>query len=213
MHGLNKLEEASDAYTEGLKYDPDNAQLKKGLEDVSASSTNPIASIFAGDVFAKIAANPKLSPFLAQPDLVEKIRNIQANPNLINMYMQDPRMMQVMIGLMGIDANVGTASDLAEQGVDIPSTSSPTTNTTSAASSFSKSKQPEPEPEPEPEMTDEEKSAKEERTASDKEKDLGNQMYKKRKFEEALTHYSKAWDLDESNVAVLTNKSGKTKRR
>ncbi|KAF7722013.1 hypothetical protein EC973_003769 [Apophysomyces ossiformis] len=39
------------------------------------------------------------------------------------------------------------------------------------------------------------------------EKELGNQAYKQRKFEEALTHYDKAWELDNTNITVLTNKA------
>jgi Flp pilus assembly protein TadD len=41
------------------------------------------------------------------------------------------------------------------------------------------------------------------------EKDLGNQAYKKREFETALTHYSKAYELDDTNITFLTNKAGK----
>ncbi|ORZ18703.1 hypothetical protein BCR42DRAFT_231444 [Absidia repens] len=39
------------------------------------------------------------------------------------------------------------------------------------------------------------------------EKDLGNQAYKKREFESALTHYDKAWELDNTNITFLTNKA------
>lgn len=41
------------------------------------------------------------------------------------------------------------------------------------------------------------------------EKELGNAAYKKRQFEEALQHYDKAWELDNTNMTVLTNKAGK----
>lgn len=71
-------------------------------------------------------------------------------------------------------------------------------------------KAPEPkyeEPKYEEEEIDEEKEKKEKRAASDKEKDLGNAEYKKRKFESALNHYEKAWNFDQANVAVLTNKA------
>ncbi|KAG2226750.1 hypothetical protein INT45_005715 [Circinella minor] len=39
------------------------------------------------------------------------------------------------------------------------------------------------------------------------EKDLGNQAYKKRQFDDALSHYEKAWSLDNTNISVLTNKA------
>lgn len=40
------------------------------------------------------------------------------------------------------------------------------------------------------------------------EKELGNQAYKKKQFEEALSHYEKAWSLDDTNISILTNKAG-----
>ncbi|KAI8380059.1 hypothetical protein BD560DRAFT_347647 [Blakeslea trispora] len=39
------------------------------------------------------------------------------------------------------------------------------------------------------------------------EKDLGNAAYKKREFEAALTHYDKAYELDNTNITFLTNKA------
>ena len=65
----------------------------------------------------------------------------------------------------------------------------------------------EPEPGPEPELTEEEKEKKNKRDASDAEKTLGNAAYKKKDFETALTHYAKAYELDDTNIAVLTNKA------
>ena len=40
-----------------------------------------------------------------------------------------------------------------------------------------------------------------------KEKELGNAAYKEKRFEEALSHYDKAFGLDPTNVALLTNKA------
>jgi len=39
------------------------------------------------------------------------------------------------------------------------------------------------------------------------EKELGNAAYKKRQFDEALQHYDKAWELDNTNMTLLTNKA------
>ena len=62
-----------------------------------------------------------------------------------------------------------------------------------------------PEPEPEPEELDEEalekKKAKE---AADKEKALGTENYKKRNFDEAIAHYTKAWDTFK-DITYLNN--------
>lgn len=40
------------------------------------------------------------------------------------------------------------------------------------------------------------------------EKELGNAKYKEKRFDEALEHYSKAWELDPSDITILTNKAG-----
>lgn len=41
-----------------------------------------------------------------------------------------------------------------------------------------------------------------------KEKDLGNVAYKKKDFETALKHYSKAVDLDSANIIFRNNRAG-----
>ena len=41
------------------------------------------------------------------------------------------------------------------------------------------------------------------------EKDLGNTAYKNKEFEAALEHYSKAIQLDPTNITFYTNKAGK----
>jgi hypothetical protein len=45
-----------------------------------------------------------------------------------------------------------------------------------------------------------------------KEKELGNQAYKKREFDAALGHYDKAYELDNENITFLTNKAGKVEK-
>ena len=42
-----------------------------------------------------------------------------------------------------------------------------------------------------------------------KEKELGNAAYKKKDFETAIKHYDDAFNLDPTNITILTNKGGK----
>jgi stress-induced-phosphoprotein 1 len=60
-----------------------------------------------------------------------------------------------------------------------------------------------PEPEPEDEETIAKKKAKE---AADHEKSLGTENYKKRQFDAAIEHYSKAWEMHK-DITYLTNLS------
>jgi stress-induced-phosphoprotein 1 len=75
-----------------------------------------------------------------------------------------------------------------------------------AEASKSAPKKPEPKEEP-MEVDDPDAQAKKEAEAV---KAQGNAAYKARKFEEAIGHYTKAWELYPKDVAFLTNLSGES---
>jgi stress-induced-phosphoprotein 1 len=128
---------------------------------------------------------------------------------------QDPRMIQVMGVLLGIDmqafdnrrgasaaapgANFDTPPESPRSPSASTSTSKPAPPPTAPAPDV---KMAEPEEEEEP---DEEAQAKK---AALKEKDLGNAAYKKREFAEAEAHFTKAWDLWPKDMTFLTNLAG-----
>jgi len=62
-------------------------------------------------------------------------------------------------------------------------------------------KSKEPESKPEPELPPEKKQALEE-------KELGNQAYKKKDFDTAISHYRKGLELDPDNMTFFTNLAG-----
>merc|ERR1719440_1350062 len=105
-----------------------------------------------------------------------KINEIQRDPNAISKHMQDPRVLNVMGMLMGV--NIQTPDSMgAEMG---------------GASAPPPKKAPEPEPEPEVELTEEEKARKAKKAVADGHKAKGNDAYKAKKFDEAVTHYEAA---------------------
>jgi stress-induced-phosphoprotein 1 len=61
--------------------------------------------------------------------------------------------------------------------------------------------------EPEPMEVTEEKEAKERKAQAVKEKELGNAAYKKKEFEKAIEHYTKAMELDDEDISYLTNRA------
>ncbi|KAF9908689.1 Hsp90 cochaperone [Linnemannia zychae] len=203
LYGLGRYPEANDVYEAGLKIEPTNALLQKGLQETKQAmekeASMGIGQFFGPDVFTKMASNPKLSPLLAQPDLVEKVRAIQANPNALNQHMQDPRIMTLLMGLMGLDArgpeDFPGAADAEEEDKPAPK---------KAEEPKKKAEEPKVEEPKDEEMPSEEELNKKEAL---KVKDLGNASYKARKFDEALEHYAKAWELDSTNVSILTNKA------
>ncbi|KAI0240151.1 Hsp90 cochaperone [Massospora cicadina] len=195
-HGLGDTENAIKTYEDGLKVEPGN----KIFGEMGFSG------IFAGDVISRIQANPKISHYLHNEDFRQKIAAIQKDPNSVSRYMDDLKIMHTMMCLMGID-------DMGGSGVPpfMPSSatgqapSSEASNSEPSKSSEHKSEpKAEPVPSPEPEELSEEEIKKREAV---KEKDLGNIEYKKKNFDQAILHYEKAWELDNTNVTILTNKS------
>ena len=142
----------------------------------------------------KLASNPKTSSLLADPSFMAKLQAIQNNPNNAQDLFSDPRMIQVLGVLMGVDMEM---RDSMPEGQD--------TSMPDAPSSRKPEPKKAPEPEPEPEELDEEALEKKKAKAeADKEKALGTESYKKRDFDEAIAHYTKAWELFK-DITYLNN--------
>jgi len=163
----------------------------------------------------KLANNPKTSSYLADPTFMAKLQQLQTNPAGFSDALSDPRMLQVMGVALGVDMQFGNPGensagaqtskagkvendDEDEEMPDIRPSS-----TTTKSSPQQTQKKTEPEPEPEDEEAAAAKKAKEE---AEKEKAQGTENYKKRQFDEAIQHYTKAWDLHK-DITYLTNMS------
>jgi stress-induced-phosphoprotein 1 len=156
----------------------------------------------------KLATNPKTSKFLADPSFMAKLQQIRNNPANSQDIFSDPRMLQVLGVMMGVDMDMSFAggaggdgpSQSKEAEEDVPM---PDARPSSSTEKREAKKEPEPEPEPEPEDEDAiaAKKAKEE---AENEKKLGTEQYKKRNFDEAIAHYSKAWELHK-DITYLNN--------
>lgn len=88
--GLKEFKEADKAYRDGLAIDPTNELLKKGIEEVKDAAIAPgnsgVNQLFSpANLMAKLSKHPKAMAYLAQPDFAQKIQQIQAQPNLMNM--------------------------------------------------------------------------------------------------------------------------------
>ena len=92
---------------------------------------------------------------------------------------------------------------------DSQSESPAPTSSASASKPTEKKAEPREEPKEEPmDVDDPDVQAKKEAEAI---KAQGTVAYKARKFEEAIEHYSKAWELYPKDVTFLTNLSGESK--
>lgn len=217
-HGLGDLVKASDAYEEGLKLAPEDAGLKSGLASVKraieaearadgAPGDNPLGNIFNDPgLIQKLMMNPKTRDFLKDPSFMAKLQQMRTNPQASQDIFSDPRMLQVMGVAMGVDimsgadamgnmgGEAGASRGEAEEDIPMP-------DARPSSSNPEPKKEPTPEPDPQDEEAIAKKKAKEE---ADAEKKLGTDAYKKRNFDEAIAHYSKAWELYK-DITYLNN--------
>ncbi len=196
--------------------------LRKGLKEVvdakqADESGGGADALGLGKLFgdpnllAKLAANPRTSKHLADPSFVQKLQYYQQNPKSADSAFQDPRMIDVLGVLMGVNMQGFAREEGSEElppGVKKEDVQSPPPKPTSpppqpAASS---SKSSEPPKDEDVEMEDsEDVTAKKEAEA---EKKLGADAYKTRDFDTAIAHFQKAWDIYPKDIAFLTNIAG-----
>ncbi|XP_057752286.1 hsp70-Hsp90 organizing protein 1-like [Arachis stenosperma] len=217
--GLGHHHDAVSAYRKGLEVDPNNDALKSGLADAQAAAArarpptaNPFGEAFSGpEMWARLTADPGTRAYLQQPDFVKMMQDIQKDPNNLNLYLKDPRVMQA-IGVL-LNVKIQTRDDGDENMAEAEATPSASSQPPQAQAQERKrgataaeetSKPAEPEM---ADFTEEEKEKKERKSFAQKEKEAGNAAYKKKQFEIAIEHYSKAMELDDEDISYLTNRA------
>ncbi|KAI1163218.1 hypothetical protein F5B18DRAFT_620953 [Nemania serpens] len=228
LHGSGDLLKALDAYDEGLKLDPNNAGLKNSVASVQRAIEQEDAAAGGGfgggdpmgglgkmfsdpNLLQKLMTNPKTSGYFSDPSFIAKVQAMQQNPQNTQDLFSDPRMIQVLGVAMGVDMDMrmpgeapGASSSGAnepEEDVEMPDL---TPSGSPPASKPAPTRAPQPEPEPEPEVDDEALEKAKAKEEADKEKALGTENYKKRNFDEAIAHYTKAWELYK-DITYLNN--------
>ena len=151
-------------------------------------------------------------------DTILQFQAIQKNPKLAQGALQDPRMIEVMGVLMGIDLQAferpeGSGDSGPSQSNQAPSSTPPEPSASSSAapqsSSSAKIEEDVPMEEPEPEEdTPEAIEEKKDKAAAEEQKKIGNDAYRKRDFDAAGAAFEKAWELWPKDTTFLTNLSG-----
>jgi stress-induced-phosphoprotein 1 len=204
LHALKRYNDSMAAYQEGLEKFPNDAGLKNGLDAVLRENERPAAGtgaaggngggLFSPAMMAQMALDPNLRPYLKDPEIMSKIKLIQANPSLLASMVQDPKMMEFLTRLMG-----GREEEFDEQPAPAPAPK--------------KKKEPEPEPmqeeadEDEADWTPQELQAKEKKKKALALKSEGNDLYKAKMFSQAIEKYQEAIDLDPTNMTFVSNQA------
>lgn len=179
---LGKLNASIKAYESGLQLDPNNAQLKSSLAEVKAqkqaAAANPFNTL---DLFVKLANDSRTKDYLQDPEYLKLLQELRDNPQALATKLQDPRVLTTLSVILGLNTDMNEPME-----TDPP-------------------EPPKPEQEsPEPQKKEEDNLPPEKKEALN-EKQLGNEAYKKKNFEEALQHYNKAVELDPTEIIYLLN--------
>lgn len=123
--------------------------------------------------------------------------------------LQDPRMIDVLGALMGIDMQATTRPEGSDE---LPETfrrepPTPSSPPPSQASSSKPQQAPPATPAQDVEMEDDSEEARAQKDAKAA-KEAGSAAYKKRDFEEAAKQFQLAWDTWPQDLAYLTNLGG-----
>lgn len=201
---LERFDEAIVTYEEGLKVDSSNPLLKEALENCKLNAKPPSFSLGGGaggnpfadpKLFAALAMNPKTRDLIADPEVQELLRGLQKNPNDIAKLLGHPKASQLLQAMFsGMGGGMGEAFNAAMDGDEDPREAEKPAEPTPPP------KAKEPTPDPTAGMTEAQKQAIEEKTK-------GNEFYKKKEFESAISHYDKAIELDPTNITYYTNKA------
>ncbi|KZC09105.1 Stress-induced-phosphoprotein 1, partial [Dufourea novaeangliae] len=189
---LDRLDESIKAYQTGLELEPDNAQLKSGLAEVKSQLAAESSSFNRYDLFGKLANNPRTKEFLKDPEYLKLLHQLQTNPETVaGMQFPDPRILTTMDVLLSTNSKTSEPMD-----IDPPEHSE-------AAKPKQESSKPKQKP-PKTQQKEQDNLPAEKREALN-EKQLGNDAYKKKNFEEALRHYNRAVELEPTEIIYLLN--------
>jgi stress-induced-phosphoprotein 1 len=213
LHTLKRYNDAIAAYKQGLEKFPEDAGLKHGLDAVireqkrgPSNTNNNNTGLFSPTMMAQMALNPKLRPYLNDPDIMHKIQMIQANPSLLSSMLQDPKMMEFLTILMGQENE--TTDETEAAAAPTPRTAVPPPT----------KKEPEPMQQDDDDEEQHQDDEKEDLTPQQLQvlehkkkalalKEEGNELYNAKLLEQALQKYQEAHTLDPTNMTFLSNQA------
>ncbi|KAM9781546.1 stress-induced-phosphoprotein 1 [Syngnathus typhle] len=185
---LGRLEHAKATYQEGLRHEPNNQQLKEGLQNIEGrlgdkSMINPFGM---PDVYQKLENDPRTRELMADPSYKELLEELRNNPSTLGTKIQDKRVMTTLSVLLGLNLS----------GKDEKVDPTPTPPSPSAT----KPKETQPPPSTNQDLPESKRNAL-------KEKELGNAAYKNKDFDMALKHYEEAVKHDPTNMTYISNQA------
>lgn len=183
---LGKYDESIAAYNTGLELEPDNVPLKNALEEVKAQKLASGAgrTKIPADFLTRLLSNPTTRNFLNNPEFLDVLQELTSNHQNIDAFLKNKKINSNPKDSPGQNLDAGEPMD-----TDPPQPPKP---------------QKPKEESPKPQKKEEDNLPSEKREALN-EKQLGNNAYKKKSFEEALKHYNRAIELEPTEIIYQLN--------
>lgn len=104
LHAMGQYDEALKDYEKGISLDPENAQLKQGLEKCKKDKAEEEQGMFGPSAMAKLMQNPRIAGYFKDPMFSNTFELVKRDPQMLMQVMQkDPRFMDVFKELTGVD--------------------------------------------------------------------------------------------------------------
>jgi len=212
LHTLKRYNDAIDAYSKGLEKFPNDPGLTKGLAEVKRDKDAPppsaasmggagLGGLFGPQMMAQMALNPKTRHYLNDAEIMAKVKLLQSNPNLLPTMLSDPKMMTFLQQILG------AAQEDDDQDPIPPKSTQPMRQTEPKPEQESMEVEEEDDDDDVEDMSPEDTEKKDRLQKALKSKERGNELYKAKKFDEALAAYDEAIAFDDTNMTYLSNKA------
>lgn len=216
MHGAGDLEGAHKTYKAGLAVEPGLAMLTNGLAEVETQIRNE-ANAGGGGLgqIAKLLARPdlieimqrhhQLSSFLAQPDFMVILTELQTDPQALMKHLNDDRVQLLLQELMRMN-NPEMFKKREEEEINRRKEADRVVVEKKEKEIADKKRKEADEAARKAALTEDD-FKDDPAGLSDWCKEKGSTFYKNKQFDEAIAWYSKAYEANKNNVAVLTNRA------
>ena len=188
LKGLNKLDEAVNAFKEGLKIAPEDKQLKEGVEEIENVMKNPFMKNYG-----KLFTDPRTAGLMKDPQFRTLLDFAMKDQKMLIQLMQsDPRFTSVFSVLTGIDLEKMNEDMLKNKKKQEEEEKVRKEQEEARIKKEKEEAAKKAEEERWNSLTEEEKAEENNHKEADKIKAEGNEFYKQRKFEEAIKKYEEA---------------------
>ena len=208
LQNLGRFDDAIATFEQGLKLNPENAQIKQGLDqcrkEKAAAGTDDAGGMFGPEAMVKLMSNPRIAGYFQDPKFRNSFELCKKDPQMLMQIIQiDPRFMDVFKELTGIDLmDMQSQQMKAKDKQEDFRKKNEELAAKKRAEDEARKKQEEEE-----KLSPEEKDKIARMKQAEVLKNEGNEFYKREQFAEALKKYDEALQLDENEITYINNKA------